>query len=121
MLPGLPVFGARNACLSPRGGVFFASARSVAESVHMEASSVPCGWRGSEAVDVIRRQFVGRRLKDCPVVVDLHELSPVCRRAKGRRDGRWFERFAEMCQGLSSHGTTVWTPMRRACIRGRKA
>jgi hypothetical protein len=27
-----------------------------------------------------------RRLKDCPVVVDLHELSPVGRRATGGRD-----------------------------------
>ena len=34
------------------------------------------------------------------VVVDLNELAPVCRRATGRRDGRWFERFAEMCQDL---------------------
>jgi hypothetical protein len=37
-----------------------------------------------------------RRLNDCPVVMDLHELSPVDRRATGGRDGRWFERFAEM-------------------------
>ena len=37
-----------------------------------------------------------RRLKDCPVVMDLHELSPVDRRATGGRDGRWFERFAKM-------------------------
>ena len=39
-----------------------------------------------------------RRLKDCPVVMDLHELSPVDRRATGGRDGRWFERFAKMCE-----------------------
>ena len=42
-------------------------------------------------------QLVGRCLKDCPVVVDLHELSPVGRWATGGRDGRWFERFAEVC------------------------
>ena len=41
-----------------------------------------------------------RRLKDCPVVVDLHELGPVGRRATGGRDGRRFERFAKVCQGL---------------------
>ena len=34
----------------------------------------------------------------------LHELSPVNRRATGGRDGRWFERFAEVCQGLISRG-----------------
>jgi len=32
--------------------------------------------------------------------MDLHELSPVDRRAAGGRDGRWFERFAEVCQIL---------------------
>jgi hypothetical protein len=41
-----------------------------------------------------------RRLKDCPVVMDLHELSPVDRRAKGRQDWRRLERFAEVCQDL---------------------
>ena len=45
-----------------------------------------------------------RRLKDCPVVMDLHGLSPVDRRATGGRDGRWFERFAEVCQGLTLRG-----------------
>jgi len=34
-------------------------------------------------VDVDHRQFVGRRLKDCPVVIGLHELSPVGRGATG--------------------------------------
>ena len=54
----------------------------------------------SEAVDVDRGQFVGRRLSPIAFVVDLHELSPVGRWATGGRDGRWFERFAEMCQDL---------------------
>ena len=58
----------------------------------------------SEAVDVDRGQFVGRRLSHVAFVVDLHELSPVGRWATGRRDGRWFERFAEICQGLTSRG-----------------
>jgi hypothetical protein len=54
----------------------------------------------SDAVDVDHGQIVGRRLKDCPIVMDLHELSPIDRLATGRRDGRWFERLAEMCQDL---------------------
>jgi len=58
----------------------------------------------SEAVDVDRGQFVGRRLSHVAFVVDLHELSPVGRWATGGRDGRWFERFAEMCQALISRG-----------------
>jgi len=33
-------------------------------------------------------------------ISDESEFSPVGRRAKGRRDSRWFERFAEMRQGL---------------------
>jgi len=41
-----------------------------------------------------------RRLKDCPVVMDLHELSPVDRRTTGGRDGRRLERFAEVCQNF---------------------
>ena len=36
--------------------------------------------------------------------MDLHELSPVGRWATGGRDGRSFERFAEMCQWLTSRG-----------------
>ena len=32
--------------------------------------------------------------------MDLHELSPVGRRATGGREGRWFEWFAEVCQDL---------------------
>ena len=57
-----------------------------------------------EAMDIDVGQLVYPSLKDCPVVVNLHELSPVGRRATGRRDGRWFERFAEMRQGLTSRG-----------------
>jgi hypothetical protein len=53
-------------------------------------------------VNIDRGLFVGRRLKDCPVIMDLHELSPVDRRAAGGRDGRWFERFAEVCQEMTS-------------------
>ena len=41
-----------------------------------------------------------RRLKDCPVVMDLHELAPVDRRATGGRDGRRLERLTEVCENL---------------------
>ena len=58
----------------------------------------------SEAVDVDVGQLVGQRLKDTAVVVDLDELSPVGRRSTGRRDGRRVERFAEVCEGLTSRG-----------------
>jgi hypothetical protein len=58
----------------------------------------------SEAVDVDHGQLVGRRLKDCPVVVGVDNLAPVNRRATGGRDGRRFERFAEVCQDLASRG-----------------
>ena len=55
-------------------------------------------------MDVDRGQLVYPSLKDVAVVMDLHELSPVDRRATGGRDGRWFERFAEVCQGLTLRG-----------------
>ena len=39
------------------------------------------GWlRLSQQMDVYHRQLVGGRLKDCPVVIGLHELSPVGQR-----------------------------------------
>ena len=55
-------------------------------------------------MDVDHGQLVYPSLKDCPVVMALHELSPVGRRATGGREGRWFEWFAEVCQGLISRG-----------------
>jgi len=58
----------------------------------------------SEAVDVDRGQFVHPSLKDCPLVMALHELSPVGWWAPGRRDGWRLEWFAEVCQGLTSCG-----------------
>ena len=85
---------------SPRSSVFLGSVRSLSEAGHLAASLIPRVRQDSEAVDVDCRQLVGRCLKDCPVVMDLHELSPVDRRAAGGRDGRRFERFAEVCQGL---------------------
>jgi len=56
----------------------------------------------SEAVDIDVGQFVGRRLKDCPVVMGLHELAPVGGRATGGRDGRRFERFSQVREDLSN-------------------
>ena len=83
------------------GAVFLASAQTASQSA-VPGASTPRVRRRSEAVDVDHGQLVYPSLKDCPVVMDLHELSPVDRRAAGGRDGRWFERFAEVCQGLTS-------------------
>jgi hypothetical protein len=47
----------------------------------------------SEAVDIDVGQLVYPSLKDCPFVVDLHELSPIDGRATGRRDWRRLELF----------------------------
>jgi len=47
-------------------------------------------------VDVEHRQFVGWRLKDCPVVIGLHERSAVGRRAPSGRNGwRFVRRIAK--------------------------
>ena len=51
-------------------------------------------------MDVDVGQLAGRHLKDCPVVVNLHELFPVGRGDTGGRDRRRFERFPEVCQDL---------------------
>ena len=75
----------------PERRFFPASARRLSESRRLAASSLPSGRHCSEAVDVDRGQLVWRRLRYCPVVMGLHELSPVGRRAPGGRDGRRFE------------------------------
>jgi len=59
---------------------------------------------GSQRVDVDRSQLVGRRLKEVPVVVHLLELSPVGGRPASGREQRRFKRFAEVGEGLTSHG-----------------
>ena len=87
-----------------RNRLLSASVQSLPEAGHLAASLMPRGRHRSEAVDVDRGQLVYPSLKDCPVVMDLHELSPVGRRATGGREGRWFEWFAEVCQGLTSRG-----------------
>ena len=82
------------------GGVFLASARTASQ---FAVPPFP-GLRrlASDAGQRLWMSITGsssiRRLKDCPVVMDLDELSPVDRRATGGRDGRWFERFAKMCE-----------------------
>ena len=65
---------------------------------------MPRGRYRSEAVDVDRGQLVGRHLNRFAVVMRLDEFAPVGGRATSRRDGRRFERFAKMSQGLTSRG-----------------
>ena len=88
---------------TPCGGVFLALAQTASQSA-VPGASTPRGWRRSEAVDVDRGQLLGRRLKDVPLIMDLHELAPVGRRATTARHRRRFERFAEVCQYLTSRG-----------------
>jgi len=45
----------------------------------------------------IAGSLLGRRLKDVPVIMDLHELAPVGRRATSALHRRRLERFAEVC------------------------
>ena len=75
------------------GGVFLASAQTVSQSA-VPGASTPRVRRRSEAVNIDHGQLVGRHLNRFAIVMDLHELTPVNRRATGGRDGRRFERFA---------------------------
>jgi hypothetical protein len=65
---------------------------------------MPRGRHRSEASDVDTGQLVGRLLKDIAVVMRLDEFAPVGGRSPGRRDGRRLERFAEVCENLTSRG-----------------
>ena len=47
-----------------------------------------------------RRELDGRRLKDCPAVVDLRERAPVGGQATSGRDGRLLERAAAVVENL---------------------
>jgi len=85
------------------GGVFLASAQTASQSA-VPGASTPRVRRRSEAVDVDHGQLVGRHLNRFAIVMDLHELAPVDRRATGGRDGRRLERFAKMREGLTSRG-----------------
>ena len=87
------------AARGPRSGVFVASAQTGSQSA-VAGASVPRVRHRSEAVDVDRGQFVGRRLEDRPVVVNLDELAPASRRAASGRERRRLARFAEVCQDL---------------------
>ena len=51
-------------------------------------------------MDVDRGQLVGRCLKDVAVVMGLHELAPVGRRAASGRTRRRLERLAKMYENL---------------------
>ena len=56
-----------------------------------------------------------RRLKDCPVVMGLHEFAPVGGRATSGRDGRRLERFAEVCENLPDR---AWFADRKSAATG---
>jgi hypothetical protein len=85
------------------GGVFLASAQTVSQSA-VPGASTPRVRRRSEAVNIDHGQLVGRQLNRFAIVMDLHELARVDRRATGGRDGRRLERLAEVCEGLISRG-----------------
>ncbi|MFM9009997.1 MAG: hypothetical protein ACKON8_03770, partial [Planctomycetota bacterium] len=55
-------------------------------------------------MDVDHGQLVGRHLNRFAIVMDLHELASVNRRATGGRDGRRLERLAEVCENLTLRG-----------------
>ena len=87
----------------PCDGFFLASAQTVSQSA-VPGASTPRVRRRSEAVNIDHGQLVGRHLNRFAIVMDLHELAPVDRRATGGRDGRRLERLAEVCEGLTSRG-----------------
>ena len=87
--------------------------------------------RGMGSRQRLRMSITGsssiRRLKDCPVVVDLHELSPVGGWPAGGRHGRRLERFAQVCQDLPDRPRirderdepdVATTPRVRTTVRG---
>jgi hypothetical protein len=101
------------------GGVFLASAQTVSQSA-VPGASTPRVRRRSEAVNIDHGQLVGRHLNRFAIVMDLHELAPVDRRATGGRDGRRLERLAEVCQDLTSRGRrpVVRSPNSQRCRDG---
>ena len=78
-------------------------------------ASTPRVRRRSEAVNIDHGQLVGRHLNRFAIVMDLHELAPVDRRATGGRAGRRLERLAEVFEGLTSRGR-AGTPVRRRTL-----
>ena len=77
----------------PFGGIFRASAQT-ASRFAVPGVSEPRVRHRSESVDVDHGQIVGRRLEECPIVMDLHDLAPVGGRAASGRHRRRLERFA---------------------------
>ena len=66
--------------------------RVYADRVPVRSSPTHAGrirHRSEPVVDVDHGQLVYRSLKDVPVIVRLHELTPVGGRAMGGADGRW--------------------------------
>ncbi len=97
-----PTVEAPRCFLSTLKARFFSSARARLEIVLLTGR--PHRGMGSRQRLWMSMQFVGRRLKECPVESGPERARPSRRVATGRRDGQWFERFAEMCQGLISRG-----------------
>ena len=85
--------------MPPCGGGFRASAQTASQFA-VPGASTAWGRYRSDAVDIDCGQFVGCRLQDVAVVMDLHELAAVGRRAPGRRDGWLLKRFAKMREDL---------------------
>ena len=79
---------------------FFSSARARLETALLAGSP----HRGMDCRQRLRMSIAGSSSGDAGKIarskVDLHELSPVGRRAMGGRDGRRFERFAEVREDL---------------------
>ena len=94
------------------GGVFLASGQTASQSA-VPGASTPRVRRRSEAVDVDHGQLVYPSLKDCPVVMDLHELSPVGGRAACGKDERSLEWLAELREDLSDGPSSVMNAMNR--------
>ena len=67
-------------------------------------ASAACGRYRSEAVNIDHGQLVYPSLNRLAMVMDLHEHAPVGRWATSGRH-RWrLERFAEVCENLTSRG-----------------
>ena len=88
---------------TPCGGVFLASAQTMSLSA-VAGASAACGRYRSEAVNIDHGQLVYPSLNRLAMVMDLHEHAPVGRWATSGRH-RWrLERFAEVCENLTSRG-----------------
>ena len=99
-LPG-PNSNSRNADLAPCGGVLGALVQPSLQARPPGGALMPIVRQGSEAVNVDRRDVVGRGVKDVAVVVGPDELGPVGGRATGGGNRRRFYRCAPTAWGSS--------------------